>query len=172
MYKVGTYVSYRAEGICVISEIRSQKFGTLSEHKDFYILSPLRDPNSKLFVPTDNDALISKMHILCSADEVNDLAKELREKRLEWDIHARRRSNYFKDILSDGNRELLISLIHTVNDKENELSKQGKHVTQGDITALERAKKMLVSEFSFTTDISNEETLMAVINCEIECNDK
>lgn len=172
MYKVGTYVSYRSEGVCVISEIRSQKFGMLNEHKDFYILSPLRDASSTLFVPADNEALLAKMRPLCSASEINAIASKLVDKRLEWDAQPRRRSNYFKDILSDGNRELLISLIHTVNDKENELSKQGKHVTQGDMTALERAKKMLVSEFSFTTDISNEETLMAVINCEIECNDK
>lgn len=172
MYKVGTYVSYRSEGVCVISEIRSQKFGMLNEHKDFYILSPLRDASSTLFVPADNEALLAKMRPLCSASEINAIASKLVDKRLEWDAQPRRRSNYFKDILSDGNRELLISLIHTVNDKENELSKQGKHVTQGDMTALERAKRMLVSEFLFTTDISNEETLMAVINCEIECNDK
>lgn len=172
MYKVGTYVSYRSEGVCVISEIRSQKFGTLNEHKNFYILSPLRDASSTLFVPADNEALLAKMRPLCSASEVNAIASKLIDKRLEWDAQPRRRSNYFKDIISDGKREMLIALIHTVNAKENELSSLGKHVTQGDMTALERAKRMLVSELSFTTDISDEETLMAVLDCKIKCNDK
>lgn len=172
MYKVGTYVSYRSEGICVVSEIRSQKFGMLNEYKDFYILSPVKDPNSKLFVPTDNEALISKMRELCSADDVNALAEELLGKTLEWDSQSRRRSNFFKEILAGGDRELLISLIHTVIAMENELSMIGKHVTQGDWTALERAQKMLVNEFSFTTDINDEQTLMAVIDCKIKCNNK
>ena len=172
MYKVGTYVSYRSEGICVVSEIRSQKFGLLNESKDFYILSPVKDPNSKLFVPTDNEALISKMRELCSADDVNALAAELLGETLEWDFQSRRRSNFFKEILAGGDRELLISLIHTVIAMENELSMIGKHVTQGDWTALERAQKMLVNEFSFTTDINDEQTLMAVIDCKIKCNNK
>ena len=172
MYKVGTYLSYRAEGICVVTEIRSQKFGMLNEHKDFYILSPFRDPNSKLFVPMDSEMLLSKMRPICSAEDVNALAEALIDKRLEWDTQPRKRSNYFKDILSDGDREMLISLIHTINAKEKELSAVGKHVTQGDLNALERAKRMLVNEFSFTNDINDEQVLMSVISLEAKCNNK
>lgn len=172
MYKLGTYVSYRSEGVCEITEIRRQKFGTLNELKDFYILSPIKDPNSKLFVPTDNALLVAKMRLLCSASDVNALAKELFEKRLEWIEQSRPRSNFFREILSDGKRDSLILLIHTVLKREQELSKIGKHVTQGDMTAVVRAQKMLVDEFSVTTDITNEQKLMSVLNCESVCEDK
>ena len=172
MYNIGAYVSYRAEGICVVSEIRSQKFGMLNEHKDFYILSPLRDSNSKLFVPTDSEELVSKMRPLCSADDVNALAESILQKRFDWELQARRRSNFFKNILADGDRAALIQLIHTICEREKELSQIGKHVTQSDMTALERAKRMLVNEFSFTTDIIDEQKLMAVITCQDKCMDK
>ena len=172
MYKLGTYVSYRSEGVCVITEIRRQKFGTLNELKDFYILSPIKDSNSKLFVPTDNEALVAKMRLLCSAADVNALAKELFEERLEWIEQSRPRSNSFREILSDGKRNSLILLIHTVLEREKELSKIGKHVTQGDMNAVLRAQKMLVDEFSVTTDITNEQKLMSVLNCESVCADK
>lgn len=172
MYKLGTYVSYRSEGVCVISEIRRQKFGMLNELKDFYILSPIKEPNAKLFVPTDNETLVAKMRPVCSADEINSLAKELLDKRLEWIDQPRPRTNFFKELLSDGKRDSLIVLIHTVCAREEELSKIGKHVTQGDSTAVARAKKMLVDEFSFNTDITTEQMLMAVINCKCNCKDK
>ena len=172
MYNIGAYVSYRAEGICVLTEIKRQKFGVLDEYKDFYVLSPLKDPNSKLFVPTDSQQLVGKMRPLCSAEDVNALADTLLKKRLDWEEQSRRRSNSFKNILADGDRESLIMLIHTISEREDMLSEMGKHVTQSDMTALEKAKKMLINEFSFTTDITDEKTLMTVINCLGKCKDK
>lgn len=172
MYKIGMYVSYRSEGVCVISEIRRQKFGALNELKDFYILSPVREPNAKLFVPSDNESLVKKMRPLCSADEVNSLMRKLLDQRFEWIAQPRPRANFFREILADGNRDSLVTLVHTVCDKEAELSQIGKHVTQSDLSALERAKKMLLLELSFTTDITTEQMLTAVINCECNCKDK
>lgn len=172
MYKLGTRVSYRSEGVCVITEVRRQKFGTLNELKDFYILSPINDPNSKLFVPTDNEHLVSKMHLLCTAEDINLLVKELYDKRLDWIEQSRPRSNSFREILSDGKRDMLIMLIHTICEREEKLSGIGKHITQGDINVLMRAKRMLVNEFSVTTDITTEEKLMSVINCKSECSNK
>lgn len=172
MYKLGTYVSYRSEGVCVITEIRHQKFGTLNELKDFYILSPINDLNSTLFVPTDNEMLVGKMRLLCSASDVNLLAKDLFDKRLDWIELPRPRNNYFKELLSDGKRDNLILLIHTVCDMEIKLAQNGKHVTQSDLTAVARAKKMLVDEFSVTTDITTEQKLMDVLTCKEKCRDK
>jgi CarD family transcriptional regulator len=166
MYNVGTYVSYRSEGICVVVEIKRQRFGALNEFKDFYVLSPIIDPNSKIFIPTDNERLVAKMRPLCSADEVNALAERLKDERVEWIETSRPRTNAFREIISEGNREVLIKLIHTV------IEHQKMHVTQGDLTTLIRAKKMLIDEFSFTTDIKTEADLMAVLNGEKKCQSK
>ena len=64
MYKIGTYVSYRSEGVCVINEIKQQKFGALDTASEYYVLSPIVDNNSKLYVPVNNEALVSKMRPL------------------------------------------------------------------------------------------------------------
>ena len=169
MYKLGTYVSYRSEGVCVIVEIKLQKFGTLNELKEFYILSPINDLNSKLYVPVDNEELVSKMYPLCSADDVNELVRELRDQRIDWIDAPRARNNVFREIVSEGKREMLIKLIHTVHAQVQIFDKEGKRITQGDETILKRAKKMLLDEFSVTTDITTEQRLMSVINCECEC---
>ena len=36
MFKVGTYVSYRSEGVCVISDIRMEAFNALGKNEEFY----------------------------------------------------------------------------------------------------------------------------------------
>ena len=133
-------------------------------------MSPIKDPNSKLFVPADNEVLVSKMRPLCTAEEINQLVKKLHSERLEWIDQPRPRSNYFRELLSDGNREMLILLIHTICAREEFLLTIGKHVTQGDLAVLSRAKKMLIDEFSVTTDITTEQKLISVINCESECS--
>ena len=170
MYKEGSYVSYRAEGVCVIVEIERRNFGMLNEFKDFYVLSPIRDLNSRLYVPVDNPELISKMQALCSADDVNLLAEELKDEILEWIPAPRPRSNRFREILSEGRREMLIRLIHTLMSQEKKLMGEGKHITQGDDAILKRAKRMLVDEFSFTTDITTEQMLVDVLDCKVKCN--
>lgn len=170
MYKEGSYVSYRSEGVCVIVEIERRNFGTLNEFKDFYVLSPINDLNSKLYIPVDNAVLVSKMQELCSADDVNLLAKELKDEVLEWIPAPRPRSNSFREILSEGRREMLIKLIHTVMAQEKKLMSEGRHITQGDDAILKRAKRMLIDEFSFTTDITTEQMLIDVLDCKTKCN--
>ena len=61
MFKVGTYVSYRSEGVCVISDIRMEAFNALGKSEEFYILAPIKDMNSVLYVPVNNEVLTSKM---------------------------------------------------------------------------------------------------------------
>ena len=67
---------------------------------------------------------------------------------------------------------MLILLIHTIYEMEEQLAPSGRHVTQGDLNAFNRAKKVLLAELSVTTDISTEQELLSVINCEIECHNK
>lgn len=168
MYNIGAYVSYKAEGVCVIVDIENRRFGMLNEHKKFYVLSPINDLNSKLFVPVDNVELVSKMQELCTSEELNSLAEELKNERIEWIDSSRQRSNVFRDILSEGKREMLIRLIHTIRFQ----AEIGKRVTQGDENALRKAMKMLVDEFSFTTDVTNEQKLIDVLCCNVKCESK
>ena len=46
-YEIGSYVIYRAEGICDIIDIRRESFAG-GEKAEYYILSPRNDPNSLL----------------------------------------------------------------------------------------------------------------------------
>ena len=49
--QIGTFVHYSTKGICQVREIETMKFS--SETKDYYVLVPVFDRNSKYYVPTD-----------------------------------------------------------------------------------------------------------------------
>jgi len=167
MFEIGTYVSYRTEGVCRVTDIRTESFGGKSEQ--YYILSPLKDQNSVLYVPFDNEQLVAKMLPLLSAEQICELAEELREERVEWRPESRARNYRFREILSTGDRRDAIILINTITEKGIELQATGKKLTGGDEALLKRAKRMLVDEFSLTTDISDTDDLMEVLSGRAKC---
>ncbi len=172
MFKVGEYVSYKTEGVCVISDIRSECFGAMGKSEEYYILAPIRDMNSTLYVPVGNKLLTDRMKRLLSAEEICALAEELRSKRLEWIEDSRARNSALRDILTLADRSELIVLVNTLSEKICSLADEGKKHTAGDENIFKRAKKILLDEFSATTDLASEEELMALLGGTHKCYPK
>ena len=170
MFAIGAYVSYRSEGVCVISDIRTEVFNALGKSEEYYILAPLKDINSVLYVPVNNEVLTSKMQPLLSADEICALADELRGELLEWIDDSRARNTALREILAGGDRRELIVLVNTILDRIVRSAEIGRKITAGDENTLKRAKKMLLDEFAATTDISTDEELMGVLAGTHRCN--
>lgn len=172
MLEKGSYVIYRSEGVCIIRDICKQSFGAIGNTEDYYILSPVKDPKSTVFVPVGNTVLVSFMRELLSAAQINALAAEQRGKRLEWISDSRSRNNALKEILARGDRKELIVLINTVSEKLDEIRQSGRKVGAADLTALSRAKKMLYEEFSATTDISSPDGILPLLKGELTLKPK
>ena len=166
MFEIGSYVSYRAEGVCVIRDIREERFGALSEVAKYYILSPIGDEKSTVFVPMDNATLMALMRPLLSAEEIQALVEETRDERFEWIEESRLRNMKFREILSIGDRRSLIVLLNTVVEHNELITKLGKKVGATDENALYRAKTMLFEEFSVTTDLTYSDEILALLRGE------
>ena len=166
MFEIGSYVSYRAEGVCVICDIREERFGALGDAAKYYILSPVGDEKSTVFVPMENEELLSLMRPLLSAEEILSLVSELRDERLEWIEESRLRNLKFREILSLGDRKQLIVLVNTVAEHNELVLSLGKKVGSTDENALYRAKAMLFEEFSMTTDLRLPEEILPLLRGE------
>ena len=162
-YEIGSYVIYRAEGICDIVDIRREAFAG-GEKADYYILSPRNDPNSLLYVPVDNERLTSMMRPLLSEDEIRELISELRGERLEWIDDSRARNAKFKEILSEGDRRSVLVLLNTVRERIAMNDAIGKRSGTTDTSALSRACKLLRDEFSVAIPMGTEEQLFALLD--------
>lgn len=166
MFEIGSYVSYRAEGVCVIVDIREERFGALGGTAKYYILSPIGDEKSTVFVPLDNENLVSMMRPLLSAEEILAMVEELREERMEWIEESRLRNLRFREILSCGDRKQLIVLLNTVVEHSEMIRELGKKVGSTDENAMYRAKTMLFEEFSMTTDLCDVEEILPLLRGE------
>lgn len=163
MFQIGDLVSYRAEGVCVLSDIRAERFGAIGEEAEYYILSPLQDAKSVLYVPLKNPNLCALMRPLLSAAEIVSLVTELREERMEWISESRVRNAKYREILLGGDRRELIVLFHTVREQA-----ERARVTGIDEAALSRALELLFAEFSATVCIEGREELISILMGERE----
>ncbi|MBQ9112540.1 MAG: CarD family transcriptional regulator [Clostridia bacterium] len=172
MFKVGSYVSYRSEGVCVISDIRDESFGMIGKQEQYYILTPVGDSKSTVFVPLANERLVSYMRPLMSAREISEMLAEVRDCRMEWLPDSRARNAVFREILSLGDRRELVILVNTVSEKIEAVIAAGRKPGTTDLGALRRAEKMLYDEFSATTDISSADKIVPLLRGEIVIGDK
>ena len=163
MFEIGSYVAYRSEGVCVISDIRAESFGAPNASERYYILTPIRHAQSTLFVPVNSEILTSQMRTLLSADEINKMSAEIREDRLALPPENRMRNNLFKEILSRGERRELAVLALTLADRIDGILADGKKPGATEMSAYHRATRMLYEEFEVTTDIKSHEQVVAFL---------
>ncbi len=172
MFKIGDSVVYRSEGVCVVSDIRSESFGGIGKSEEYYILTPVNDKKSTVFVPVNNERLTSMMRRLLNADELSTVIDGLRDERIEWVSDSRARSNVFREMLSSGDRRQLIILLNTVSERVDALREAGKKVGSTEANAYMKAERLLYEEFAATTDIQSQEKVVAVLRGEIRLRDK
>ena len=172
MFEKGSYVTYRAEGVCVIIDIRRENFGAGNGEEDYYILAPISDMKSTVFVPVNNERLVGYMSGLLEADELNVLISELKDSRMEWIAESRARSAAFKQLISCGDRRELIVLLNTLYEKIDEMKRTGKRVGTTDQNALFKAEGLLREELMMTTDLRAHDKLRDLLSGNITLNPK
>lgn len=163
MFEKGSYVTYRSEGVCIITDIRKENFGAVEGDDDYYILAPINDMKSTVFVPVNNENLVGYMRHLLSADELNSIVSELSNERMDWIPENRARNMAFRQVISVGDRKELIVLLNTLYDKLDEMKKTGKRPGTTEQGALAKAEKLIYEEFSVTTDISSQEKVKELL---------
>lgn len=155
MYKIGDIFLYGSNGVCKITDIKSEKFAR--ETKTYYILSPFFDSKETIFVPVDNETLISKMKNLLSKSEIMELIKSIPEQKTVWNENTNTRRDLFKKIINKANRIELISLMKTLHDKKLAQEAIGKSLSVADEKYYRRAQNIIHGEIALVLDMQPTE---------------
>ena len=156
MFSVGSNVIYGSNGVCRIEQIRSESFS--GEEKEYYILTPIDDPKTVIYVPTDSPALTEQMRCLLSKEEMNSLlCRETDGELLEWVNDPRSRKELFRDILYSGDRVQLLRMLRTIHARRQQQAEQGRKLYAADEEAFARGEKLLHSEIAAVMQIHPEE---------------
>ena len=87
-YKEGDVVVYGSQGICRITGTEKMRVGGKSTV--YFILNPVYRKNSKIFVPSDNEKLMEKMHSVIEKDEIDNVIKTIRLHKTEREESGKR----------------------------------------------------------------------------------
>lgn len=111
-YSIGDTVTYGIHGVCRITKIENKEFMGVSNN--YYVLEPIYDPRSTVFVPTENDVLMAKMKRIMSASEIYELINQMPNEADIWIDNDTDRKRRYSEIIKSGDRYALVRLIKTL----------------------------------------------------------
>jgi len=151
MFQVNDTVLYGGQSVCTITEISRQKVG--KEFIQYYILKPVFDNKSTVYIPCKNEALVSKMKPILTRDEVDELIETLHTQSLEWVDNDALRKEKYGEILYCGDRKKIAALIRTLYLHKEKQKANGKKFHIADEQLFDRAQKLLHEELAFVLNI-------------------
>lgn len=158
---VGSYVLYGKTGVCLVQEQKSITMGT--ESNQYYVLCPISDGRSSVFVPCDNETLVAKICPLMTREEIDALLSDADSQRLEWIDDRNQRISYYRTVMSGNDRRALIRLICCLFRKKEEREALGKHISSLDESTLQECMRLIDEEFSLVLDIPGKEVVNYIL---------
>lgn len=150
-FNIGEYVVYGHSGVCRIEEIVSREFD--GKKHDYYLLKLVPDNNSTLFVPCDNEALLSNVRRPLTRDEIDGLLTQIDEHNIEWIEDKRERNSFFKAIMQGGDLKQYLRTIKCIYLKKQELMYRNKVLPAADEKILQECERLISNEFGFALGI-------------------
>ena len=156
--KAGHHVIYGNNGICLVESITEMAFSAGEQKKPYYILRPLANPNSVIYLPHDNKLLISRLRAILTKQEIADILSKPLTDGVSWIEDKKLRAAAFRDRVSSNHLPTLLSLIKCLCEKQDELIAQNKKMLSADREVLNNALIAARNEIAFVLDISQEDT--------------
>lgn len=153
MFSINDTVMYGTVGVCRVEGVSELTLGR--ESKEYYVLKPIANGGSTVFVPLDNDILLGKVRELLSRDEIDEMLRNVDFSDM-WIDDSTARAQTFGDIIKSGDRVKIISVMLTLSERRRSLSGTGKKLRISDERALRDSERILSDEFSYVLDIAPE----------------
>ncbi len=150
-YGIGDTVLYGADGVCRIDEISQQKIG--KDTLTYYILKPIYDEKSTIYVPAQNQALLNKMKRILSEDEIYAAIGEAINADDKWQENDAVRKEEFREIIESGSIPSIIRLVRLLYLRRKTQLSCGKRLRVSDENFLKECERMLFDEFALVLKI-------------------
>ena len=151
MFSVNEKIHYGGSGVCVIQEIATMRFGRTREK--YYVLKPVYQNASVIYVPVENQQLVSKMRPVLSREEVDRLIEGIAEIPTAWEEDPQARKASFDALLRSNECRSLIVIIKTLHAQKERRQADGKTLHVADETYLREAQRLLYDEFAGALEI-------------------
>ena len=154
MHQIGDRVVYGIHGVCTI--IGTEERVIDRKRVEYFVLSPIEQQESRYYIPTRNQAAVSKLRKVMSKEELEALLHSDYANRDMWIADENARKQCYRELINSGDRAALISMAHTLHRHKEAQLAAGKKFHLCDENFLKDAEKLLSSEFSLVLGIPKE----------------
>lgn len=157
MFHKNDTVRYGPHGVCQIEDVAVKKFNGKST--EYYVLKPVYNETSTIYVPVRNQALTDKISTVLSAEEVRALIQTMPDEDPIWIDDESVRKERYQKTLTDGDRIELVRMIKALYFHQQEQQARGRRLHMSDDRFFKDAEKMLYEEFALVLKITKEQVI-------------
>ena len=161
-FKIGDYVTYRKNGVCLVSDITVQNFVGQGKN-EYYVLNSVYDANMKVFVPMGS-SLEREMQYMLTVDEIQKIIEDSKKVDCTWIEDFKARASYFDGIINSGDRAKMLWLIRILGEYKVEFEKAKKKIKANDLKYLAQAESIIAADFAFPLKLPKNEVMGYVNN--------
>lgn len=144
MYQVNDTVAYSSQGICTVSEIcRRDVSGSMV---DYYVLKPVADPRSTVYVPVNNERLVARMRAVLCAEQAEQLLGALAQTQSLWIDDDNTRRERYRALLTEGAAADIAGIFKALLCRRRNLEALGRKLRSSDEAFLKQAERLLCAE--------------------------
>ena len=157
MPNLGEIVIYNTHGVCRICEIIQKEFA--GEIKNYFLIKPVNDPKSCLYLPTDNELSLSRIRPILDKNAILDIISDIPNQEMQWIENDNERKRIFGEIVKEGNRKNLVALVKVIFKQKNILKAKKKKLHASDEQSLKEAENLLYDEISYVLELNKCEVI-------------
>lgn len=164
MYKQHDTVFYQNNGICEIIDICEKTISNIT--KTYYVLQPINNQRSIIYIPCDSEVLVSQMKKLLSKEQIEHIIKNLSSQPLMWIEDRTKRKEKFQEILHQGDCLEIATMLKSIYYKKIELTRNKKKLSSYDDTIYREAEKILVETFAYILEMDKDKIIPYILQQE------
>ncbi len=155
MFQLGDRVVYGIHGVCSIIDIEHRMVN--KSKTEYYVLSPLEQPDSRFYIPVHNEIAVAKLRPVLTREELEALLHSEEAVRNTWIPDENQRKQRYRELITSGDRVALICMVRSLYRHKQEQIASGRKFHLCDENFMRDAQKLLSSEFSLVLGISQEQ---------------
>ncbi len=154
MFKIGDFVVKPNTGICKIKDVVYMSLSG-KEKKQYYMLMPLEDTRSVLYVSIDADR--TRLRPIMTKEDAQAFISKIKDIDAVWVPNDKIRDQQYKSAFQTNEPEALVAVIKNLNNRSRIRLAQGKKITLTDERYFKQAEKVLYTELSISLGIEIED---------------
>lgn len=161
-FEIGEKVLYSVNGVCEITDITEKDFGKTVMH--YYVLKPVYNEGSTLFVPVNNENLVKKMKRLMTQPQLDNVLNDVSARDVEWNNNEVLRKEEFRNIISLGDISDILVLLKSIWLHRRIQTEKGRKLHISDEMYLREAEKIIKEEISTVIGVEQDEVIPYIKN--------